>query len=136
MKKIRRLLLYSIVSLFLVGGICFAQVLQIYRGPTHTVLWDDDNLVMPEETLSWVIWVTDRADYTAELAEVTEQEYLIDITSYDFQVIVGVQAKIVSGEEVYLSEITWSDSGDVELVPLPFALLQGVQRVRNLRRGI
>jgi len=96
--------------------------------------WNDDNIVMPEETLSWVIWVTDRADYTAELAEVTEQEYLIDITSYDFQVIVGVQAKIVSGEEVYLSEITWSDSGDVELVPILFALLQDVLAPKGVRR--
>ena len=140
----KKILIYGIIFLVIIGGFCFAQ--QLYIGDYITIAWDP----WPQPgngTYTYEVGVIDR-DGSGEpiiVDEVVTPPVTINISTYDFEVTFGVRTVLtlsvpatidgidyVAGDRVP-SEWNFSDVNGVS-TPNPFVASRGVHAPEGFRR--
>ncbi|HUV83617.1 MAG TPA: hypothetical protein VMW53_11180 [archaeon] len=144
MKKHKKLLLYSIIFLILVGFICTAQ--QLYIGDNQELSWDSE----PDPvngSLMYEVCVMDREDGGDPIVvdEVIIPPVTVNISTYNFEVTFGVRTVLTLSEDAMI-EGTQYEAGDRvysnwnfsdvngESTPNPFVASRGVHAPGNFRR--
>jgi len=142
----KKILIYGIVFLMIIGGVCFAQ--QIYVGRYHPIKWDLVEPIPSQVIQTYEHCVLNRigSNQAENIIETDMPPVTVDISSCDYVVIFGVRTVWTFIEEMEIDEIiypvesrkvsnwTFSDSTDPEYVPIPFDLLQDVLAPKGVRR--
>ena len=140
----KKILIYGIIFLMIIGGICFAQ--QLYIGDQHTLEWDlEPDPANGSNTYELCVVDQDGGGSPIIVDEVVIPPVTINISAYDFEVTFGVRtvvtletAAIIEGIEYEAGDRVpsiWNFS-DVNGVstPNPFVASRGVHAPGGFRR--